>query len=72
LSVVFIKQVTNYYYLDSRSPEDVIYLDFQKFFDKVSHHRLALKREAHKVSRNVLRWFGCVKENRERFSTPDI
>jgi len=38
--------------LDSRYPVDIIYLDFQKAFDKVPHHRLVLKLEAHGTEQN--------------------
>jgi len=33
-----------------------MYLDFQKAFDNVPHHRLVLKLEAHEINGNVLRW----------------
>jgi len=38
---VFVEEVANY--LDSGYPVDVIYLDFQKAFDKVPHKRLILQ-----------------------------
>ena len=43
--LVFMEEVTNC--LDSGFPVDVIYLDFQKAFDKVPHRRLILKLLAH-------------------------
>ena len=49
-----MEEITDY--LDSGYPVDVIYLDFQKAFDKVPHHRLVLKFEAHGINGNVLRW----------------
>jgi len=49
-----MEEVTNY--LDLGYPVNVIYLDFQKAFDKVPHRRLLLKLEAHGISGNVLRW----------------
>jgi len=39
--LVFMEEVTNY--LDLGYPVDIIYLDFQKAFDKVPHRRLLLK-----------------------------
>ena len=39
--LVFMVEVTSY--LDSGNPVDVIYLDYQKAFDKVPHHRLLMK-----------------------------
>jgi len=38
--LIFIEEITNY--IDSGYPVDVIYLDFQKAFDKVAHQRLGL------------------------------
>jgi len=38
--LVFMEEVTNY--LNMEYPMDVIYLDFQKAFDKVPHRRLIL------------------------------
>jgi len=43
-------------YLDSGYPVDVIYLDFQKAFDKVPHKRLVLKLAAHGIGGKVLKW----------------
>jgi len=54
--LVFMKEVTSY--LDSGYPVDVIYLDFQKAFDKVPHHRLLMKLQAHSIGCNVLQWIG--------------
>ena len=55
-SLVFMEEVTSY--LDSGYPVDVIYLDFQKAFDKVPHHRLLMKLQAHGIGDNVLQWIG--------------
>ena len=52
--LVFMEEITNY--LDSGFPVDVIYLDFQKAFDKVPHKRLILKLQAHRFGGNVLQW----------------
>jgi ribonuclease P/MRP protein subunit RPP40 len=35
---------------------DVIYLDFQKAFDKVAHQRLLKKLEAHGITGNIQAW----------------
>ena len=35
---------------------DVIYLDFQKAFNKVSHQRLLLKLKAHGIGNDVINW----------------
>jgi len=53
--LVFVEEVANY--LDSRYPVDVIYLDFQKAFDKVPHKRLILKKlGAHGIDGKLLEW----------------
>jgi len=49
-----MEEVTKY--IDSGYPVDVIYLDFQKAFDKVPHRRLSTKIEAHGIGGEVLKW----------------
>ena len=41
----FFEEITKW--VDDGSPVDVIYLDFQKAFDKVPHQRLILKLTSH-------------------------
>ena len=48
----FLKTVTHY--IDKGYSVDVIYLDFQKAFDKVPHRRLIHKLTAHGVGGKVL------------------
>ena len=43
----FLEYVTSQ--LDSGKPVDIIYLDFQKAFDKVPHKRLLNKLKAHGI-----------------------
>ena len=43
--VMFFEEITKW--MDEGSPVDVIYLDFQKAFDKVPHQRLILKLKSH-------------------------
>jgi len=50
--LVFMEKVTDY--LDSGFPVDVIYLDFQKAFDKVPHRRLLMKLSAHGIAGDVI------------------
>ena len=38
------------------SPLDIIYLDFQKAFDKVPHQRLLLKLKAHGIGDGIIDW----------------
>ena len=41
---------------DVQEPYDVIYLDFQKAFDKVPHKRLMLKLRAHGIEEHLCAW----------------
>ena len=50
----FLEEITNW--VDDGSPIDVVYLDFQKAFDKVSHQRLLFKLKAHGIGNNVINW----------------
>jgi len=50
---VFMEKVIDY--INSGIPVDVIYLDFQKAFDKVPHRRLLMKLSAHGIA-DVIRW----------------
>ena len=43
-------------WVDEGSPVDVIYLDFQKAFDKVPHHRLILKLKSHGMGNSIINW----------------
>ncbi|KAF2345865.1 Reverse transcriptase domain [Trinorchestia longiramus] len=50
----FFGQVNRIY--DSTKAVDLVYLDFQKAFNKVPHERLMAKMEAHGIRGNYLRW----------------
>ena len=50
----FFEEITNW--IDVGSPADIIYLDFQKAFDKVPHQRLLLKLKAHGIGDNITDW----------------
>ena len=50
----FFEESTNC--VDDGSPVDVVYLDFQKAFDKVPHQRLLLKLKAHGIGNGVTNW----------------
>ena len=43
-------------WVDDGSPVDVVYLDFQKAFDKVPHQRLLLKLKAYGIGNDVINW----------------
>ena len=42
--------------IDEGSQVDIIYLDFQKAFDKVPHQRLLLKLKAHVIGDGIINW----------------
>ena len=42
--------------MDDGSPVDIIYLDFQKAFDKVPHQRLILKLKSHGMGNSIVNW----------------
>ena len=50
----FVETVTDY--VDQGYPVDVIFLDFQKVFDKVPHRRLLLKVKAMDIGSLVANW----------------
>ena len=52
--VMFFEQITKW--VDEGSPVDVIYLDFQKAFDKVPHQRLILKLKSHGMGNSITNW----------------
>ena len=52
----FLGLVSNY--VDQGIPVDVIYLDFQKTFDKVSRTKLIVKMKRYGVSSEIVRWVG--------------
>ena len=48
----FFEEITKW--VDDGSPVNVVYLDFQKAFDKVPHQRLLLKLKAHGIGNDVI------------------
>ena len=50
----FFEEITKW--VDEGSPVDVIYLDFQKAFDKVPHQRLILKLKSHGMGSSIINW----------------
>ena len=45
---------------------DVVYLDFQKAFNKVPHQRLLLKLKAHGIGNDVINWIEKWLTHRQR------
>jgi len=52
--------------IDAGDPVDVIYLDFQKAFDKVHHHRLLQKLRAHGITGSIINWIENWLADREQ------
>ena len=50
----FFEEITKW--VDDGSPVDVVYLDFQKAFDKVPHQRLILKVRDHGIGNDLINW----------------
>ena len=50
----FLEEITKW--IDVGLPVDIIYLDFQKAFDKVPHQRLLLKLKAHGIGNSITDW----------------
>ena len=61
----FFEEITKW--VDEGSPVDVIYLDFQKAFDKVPHQRLILKLKSHGMGNSIINWIEqWLKDRRQR------
>ena len=60
----FLEFVINY--IDKGYPIDVIYLDFQKAFDKVPHKRLMMKINALGITGEVFNWIADWLKDREQ------
>ena len=60
----FLELVSNY--IDQWHPVDVIYLDFQKAFDKVPHKRLMMKIKSLGIAENVYNWIEDWLRDREQ------
>ena len=52
------------YMLVNCDPFDIIYPDFKKAFDHVSHKRLAVKLESYGIAGKLLKWISCFLSNR--------
>ena len=52
--VMFFEEITKW--ADDGSPVDVIYLDFQKAFDKVPHQRIILTLKSHGMGNSIINW----------------
>ena len=60
----FLEYVSNY--IDQECPVDVIYLDFQKAFDKVPRRRLMLKIKSLGIAGNMYNWIEDLLKDREQ------
>ena len=59
-------------WIDVGSPVDIIYLDFQKAFDKVPHQRLLLKLKAHGIGDSITDWIEQWLTDRRQWGTSRI
>ena len=50
--------------LDNKDSIDIIYIDFLKTFDSVSHKKLILKLEYYGINGSVLKWISSFLTNR--------
>ena len=50
----YLEEITKW--VDEGPPVDVIYLDFQKAFDKVPHQRLILTLNSHGMGNSIINW----------------
>ncbi len=60
----FFYDIFNQY--DENKAVDIIYLDFQKAFDKVPHKRLLTKLKSHGIQGVILKWIGNWLTNRKQ------
>ena len=65
--VMFFEEITKW--VDDGSPVDVIYLHFQKAFDKVPHQRLILKLKSHGMGNSIINWIEQWLTDRRRCRT---
>ena len=61
----FLDRITSI--LDNGNAVDIIYLDYAKAFDKISHKKLIKKLHAHGIRGNVLKWIKDWLTNREQW-----
>ena len=53
-NLMFFEEITNW--VDDGSPVNVVYVDFQKAFDKMPHQRLLLRPKSHGIGNDVINW----------------
>ena len=58
--------------MDEGSPVDIIYLDFQKAFDKVPHQRLILKLKSHGIGISIIHWIDKWLSDRRQRVVVDV
>ena len=62
---MFLEEITKW--IDEGSPLDIIYLDFQKAFDKVPHQRLLFKLKGNGIGDGIIDWIEqWVTDRRQR------
>ena len=58
--------------IDEGSPTDIIYLDFQKAFDKVPPQIVLLKLKAHGIGDGIIDWIGQWLTDRKQYFVVDV
>ena len=66
----FLEEITKW--VDDRSPVDVIYLDFQKAFDKVPHQILIRKLNSHGMGNSIINWVEQWLTDRRQMVVVDV
>ncbi|CAM5109632.1 unnamed protein product [Eretmochelys imbricata] len=64
--IVRLDQTKFHVVQDKGDPVDIVYLDFQKAFDKVSHQRLLCKLSCHGIRGKILSWIENWLKHREQ------
>ena len=60
-------------WVDDGSPVDVVYLDFQKAFDKVPYQRLLIKLKAYGIGESMINWIQAwLTDRRQRVIVGEI
>ena len=62
--LTFVDDITKW--IDKGSHVDVVYLDFQKTFDKVPHQRLLVKLRSYALGDKMVNWLGNWLEDRRQ------
>ena len=54
--------------MNNKKCVDIIYIDFAKDFDVVSHEKLLFKLKSYSISNNIIKWFYNFLSNRSQIT----